>query len=84
VKKDLAAAANVLAVVSFCTMGFTAIVGLMVGVFAIVRAKRHPERQRMDRAVASVAANLLIVILMAGHPGAAEAKATLGTLAAGK
>lgn len=65
VKKDLASAANVLAVLSFCTMGFTAVVGLVVGVLAVARAVRHPERQRMDRAVGALAANLLIVIVVA-------------------
>jgi len=65
VKKDLAAAANVLGVLAFCTMGVTAVIGLVVAVFAVVRAVRHPERQRMDRAVASLAANLLIVVMMA-------------------
>lgn len=64
-KRDLATLANILGALAFCTMGVSAVAGAVVGVLAVVRSVRQPHRQKRGRAIGALAANVLIVTVVA-------------------
>jgi hypothetical protein len=62
VKKDLASGAFVLGALGLCTGGLLAVVGLLVGIQALVRAVRRPETNASrGRAIGAIAFNLGIL-----------------------
>jgi hypothetical protein len=88
VKKDPASGALVLAALGLCTGGFLALVGLGIGVHALVQAIRRPQaHRRKGTAIVAIAANLCVLYvsavalhsLLRAKPSALEA-ATLGDI----
>jgi hypothetical protein len=58
-KKDLASGAFVLGALGLCTGGLLAVVGLLIGIQALVRAVRHPAvNASRGRAIGAIALNL--------------------------
>lgn len=90
VKKDLASGAFVLGALGLCTGGLLAVVGLLVGIQALVRALRHPAANASPgRAVGAIAFNVGILCIAAiSIPSLLRAKtsaleaATIGDLRA--
>jgi len=64
VRKDPASGALVLAALGFCTGGLSALVGLWIGVRALVLAVRRPQaHRRMGTAIVAITANLCVLYL---------------------